>query len=64
MLEYVKTILQKVSFDKDLFEKELKKALNSLGLDEIKHLKNWCYEKFSDMYLRILNRVFSKAQTA
>ena len=30
MLEYIKTILQKVSFDKALFEKELAKAINML----------------------------------
>jgi len=30
MLEYVKTILRKVSFDRDLFEKELIKALKTL----------------------------------
>ncbi|WP_114778349.1 hypothetical protein [Botryobacter ruber] len=64
MLEYVKTILQKVSFDKELFEKELKKSLKFLGLDEITQLKSWCYEKFSGMYLRVLNRVFSKSQAA
>jgi hypothetical protein len=62
MLEYVKTILLKVSFDKRLFEKELKKAFNVLALEEIKQLKMWCYEKFSEMYLFILNRVFSRAQ--
>lgn len=62
MLEYVKTILLKVSFDKRLFEKELKKAFNVLIPEEIKQLKAWCYEKFSEMYLLILNRVFSKTQ--
>ncbi|WP_187263140.1 hypothetical protein [Pontibacter beigongshangensis] len=60
MLEYVKTILLKVSFDKSLFEKELRKAFKVLVVEEIKELKQWCYEKFSGVYLRILNRVFSK----
>jgi hypothetical protein len=62
MLEYIKTILLKVSFDKKLFEKELRKAFKVLIPEEIKQLKQWCYEKFSEMYLFILNNVFSKAQ--
>ncbi len=60
MLEYIKTILQKVSFDKLLFEKELKKAIKLLVPEEVKHLKSWCYEKFSSIYLSILNRCFSR----
>ena len=59
MLDYVKTILEKVSFDKRLFEKELRKALRMLGLDELKQLKSWCYERFSRIYQVILNRVFA-----
>lgn len=61
MLEYVKTILLKVSFDKKLFEKELRKAFKVLLKDEIRQLKKWCYEQFSGVYHRILNQVFSKA---
>ena len=59
MLEYVKTILKKVSFDKHLFEKELFKAIKSLVLEEVKELKSWCYEKFGQKYPNILNRCFS-----
>lgn len=62
MLEYVKTILLKVSFDKKLFEKELRKAFKVLIPEELRQLKKWCYEKFSEIYLLILNSVFSKAQ--
>ncbi|QCR23373.1 hypothetical protein [Pontibacter sp. SGAir0037] len=62
MLEYIKTILLKVSFDKMLFEKELKKAFKVLALEEIQDLKKWCYDKFSGVYLRILNKVFGKTQ--
>lgn len=60
MLEYVKTILQKVSFDKALFEKELRKAFKVLAREELKQLKKWCYAQFSGMYLLILNQVFAK----
>ncbi|WP_299825512.1 hypothetical protein [uncultured Pontibacter sp.] len=62
MLEYIKTILLKVSFDKMLFEKELRKAFKVLLREELQQLKNWCYDQFSSKYLFILNRVFAKAQ--
>lgn len=61
MLEYVKTILQKVSFNRHLFEKELKKALASLAPKEIKSLRDWCYQKFGEVYQAILNRCFVTA---
>ena len=35
MLEYAKTILLKVSFDRALFEKELRKAVRTLAPDEL-----------------------------
>ncbi|KAB7732935.1 hypothetical protein F5984_03025 [Rudanella paleaurantiibacter] len=62
MLEYIKTILQKVSFDKSLFEKELRKAIESLLPDEVKHLKSWCYEQFGKMYRSVLNRCFYRVR--
>jgi hypothetical protein len=61
MLEYAKTILLKVSFDKILFEKELRKALRMLVPEEMNQLKTWCYEQFAGIYQRILNRVFAQA---
>ena len=60
MLEYAKTILLKVSFDKILFEKELRKALRNLVPADLLELKAWCYQQFSRIYHRLLNRVFSK----
>ncbi len=41
MLEYTKTVLQKVSFDAKLFSKELQKALSRLLPYEIEELKRW-----------------------
>jgi hypothetical protein len=61
MLEYVKTILVKVSFDVRLFEKELRKALKMLVKQDLVLLRAWCYEQFSDTYRPIIKRVFSKA---
>lgn len=62
MLEYIKTILQKVSFDKALFEKELAKAIKMLIPDEVKQLKQWCYAQFGKMYRVVLNRCFARVR--
>ena len=50
MLEYTKTILEKVSFNLQLFEKELKKSLNHLVDQEILELQKWIAEKFGRKY--------------
>ena len=57
MLEYSKTILSKVSFDRRLFEKELSKAIRLIG-SQFDELKRWCYANFSHQYPAILNRHF------
>lgn len=48
MLEYYKTVLQKVSFDVKLFSKELKKAISKLLPDEIEELKVWLQNFITD----------------
>jgi len=58
MLKYVKEVLSKVSFDKELFEKELKKALKMLMPFEVRELKAWCYKKFGNLYRAILDKCF------
>lgn len=58
MIEYVKTILQKVSFSKYLFERELKKGLRYLMPAEIEEFRDWCYEMFGISHQPILNRYF------
>ena len=58
MLEYIKTILTKVSFDIKLFEKELKKAIKQLVNNDLLELKKWCYRKFSGKHELVLNRCF------
>lgn len=59
LVEYIKIILQKVSFDAKLFEKELKKAIRMLVPEELSQLKAWCYDQYGSMYRRILRRCFS-----
>ena len=46
MLEFSKQILSKVSFDKSLFNKELKKSISWLKNDEVEKLKVWCLSSF------------------
>jgi len=58
MLDYVKTILQKVSFNSYLFERELKKGLRYLRPTEIEEFRGWCYEMFGRMHQSILNQHF------
>lgn len=38
---YTKESLERVSFNPDLFSKELKKAIRNLLPYEMEHLKNW-----------------------
>ena len=59
MLNYVKIILTKVSFDKTLFEKELSKAVEKLAFNDLVELKTWCYSNFSETYADILEKLFS-----
>ncbi|MBC7923180.1 MAG: hypothetical protein H7Z75_19035 [Ferruginibacter sp.] len=60
MLEYTKLILEKVSFDRKLFEKELRKALAYLTGDERMSLKGWCWSKFGPRYQRVVNKYLGK----
>ncbi|MDW7693658.1 hypothetical protein R9C00_02795 [Flammeovirgaceae bacterium SG7u.111] len=50
-LEYYKTILSKVSFDKDIFNKEYKKAINCLSRYEKECLDKWLWENKLDKIL-------------
>jgi len=63
MLEYFKIILAKVSFDRRLFEKELRKAIKALVDNELEELKKWCYEQFGQTYGPVIDRQFVLART-
>jgi len=58
MLKYTKTVLHKVSFNKDLFKKELQKSLRWLRKDEVIILQTWCVMNFGTMYMDVINEVF------
>ncbi|MGB3616787.1 MAG: hypothetical protein WBA12_01595 [Catalinimonas sp.] len=59
LLDYAKLILQKVSFDKNLFEKELRKSIARLVPNEIEDLRAWCYDQFSHVHHLVLDRAFA-----
>lgn len=59
MLEYFKTILAKVSFDRWLFEKELIKAIRTLINPEVKKLRDWCLEHYGHVYGSIIAKCFA-----
>ncbi|WP_343853920.1 hypothetical protein [Algoriphagus jejuensis] len=61
MLEYVKTILLKVSFSTYLFERELKKGIRYLVPAELEEFRDWCYASFGLSHRPILNRYFVTA---
>jgi hypothetical protein len=58
MFEYSKEILTKVSFDRNLFNKELKKAITWLKKDERKLLMMWCLTTFGNRYGDIILAAF------
>ena len=58
MLRYTKTILEKVSFNKELFGKELKKSLMFLKKEEVTVLKTWCIINFGAIHMDVINEVF------
>jgi hypothetical protein len=63
MLEYVKTILQKVSFDLSLFRKELQKSIDWLTMKEQGELKAWLSYSFEGDHKKIIKEVFDRKRT-
>ena len=58
MFELSKQILQKVSFDKILFRKELMKAVKWLKPDERMLLYAWCLTTFGTVYKDVIMDVY------
>jgi TRAP-type uncharacterized transport system substrate-binding protein len=58
MIEFSKEVLQKVSFDKLLFRKELIKARKWVGQHDQLVLKAWCLATFGHMYKDVIMEVF------
>jgi hypothetical protein len=60
MLEYVKTILQKVSFDIFLFRKELQKSIDWLTDNEQGELKVWLNVSFTGEHKKVIKEVLDR----
>ncbi len=58
MFELSKKILEKVSFDKTLFRKELIKAAKWLKPDEKVMLMMWCLATYGNQYKDVIKEVF------
>jgi len=58
MLDFCKQILLKVSFDRQLFRKELTKMISMLKGDEVILLKVWCLATFGAQYQDVIQEVF------
>lgn len=58
MLRYTETILQKVSFNKELFKKELRKALKWLQQEEVPLLKAYVILNFGNTHYDVISEVF------
>lgn len=54
-----KKVLERVSFDRYLFQKELKKAISWLKEDDSKKLRTWCLASFA-MYNDVIQEVFEQ----
>jgi hypothetical protein len=59
MLKFCQEILEKVSFDRMLFQKELLKSIKWLNIDEAKILKMWCVATFGHLYMDVIVQAFS-----
>ncbi len=59
MLELTKKILKTVSFDAQLFQKELNKALKWItDAEEMKKFQQWCILEFGSVYPLIIRNAF------
>lgn len=60
MFELSKKILVRVSFDPQLFQKELHKAITWISdSEEIQRLRDWCMKEFGTMYPKIIQKAFA-----
>lgn len=58
MLGFVQQVLTKVSFDKELFRKELKKGLKWISPGERTLLLTWCIANFGNTHQDVIKEVF------
>ena len=62
MLELTKEILRGVSFDSQLFQKELNKGLKWItDAEEVQRFQEWCIVEFGAKYPSIIKKAFRNA---
>ena len=59
-LEYKKLILSKVSFDEEIFEKELVKALKPMVPERRFELLEWCKSNFTKLNHKVIRKFLPK----
>jgi len=59
MLEHQKRIIAAVANDAELFEKEIRKSIDWLNVDEIEELEYWLRKNYWDEHRRTLFKIFS-----
>lgn len=60
MLELSKKVLEKVSFDRKLFRKELRKAIKWVKKDEVMALQAWCIVTYGHLYSDVIMDCFAQ----
>ena len=58
MLEFCKIVLNKVSFDHNLFQKELTKSIQWINQSDAESLRQWCMETYGNRYGQIIQQAF------
>lgn len=58
MLDHQKILLEKLSYDKELFRKELVKSFKWLKSYEIIKLHSWLKEKYGETHADVIQDVF------
>ena len=61
MLEFCKTVLTRVSFDRRLFARELNKCFRWLSKDDARALKTWALTQYQHKYGHLITTAFAAA---
>lgn len=58
MLEFCQLVISKVSFDKTLVIKEIRKSVKLLSHSDLALFQIWCYREFGKFYRQDLDLIF------
>lgn len=57
-IRYAKEVLTKVSFEKNIFKRELSKFVKIINKEQHPELEEWCRSKFEQEHQESINSVF------